>query len=165
MRAGNFVISRATPTMFLEMGASGWGVFLFFGLCTAAAVPYVYFLLPETKSVPYVGSSSLLLPSFFYAPDLFIRHLPRHHTARHSLLPQCARLLTLLPSLHSREEVDRLFRKGLTPRHANKIVLAELAAEREGHTGAYAGAHGSSGLGSEKDKGEEEFFEGARSAA
>ncbi|GAA5906975.1 hypothetical protein JCM8208_003728 [Rhodotorula glutinis] len=114
----NFVISRATPTMFLNMGASGFGVFLFFGLCTAAAVPYVYFLLPETKSVP-------------------------------------------------REEVDRLFRKGLTPRHANKIVLAELAAERESHTGAYAGGQGlgSSGLGSEKDKGEEEFFEGARSTA
>lgn len=67
----------------------------------------------------------------------------------------------------SREEVDRLFRKGLSPRHANAIVLAELAAERENHTGAFASvsAHGSSGLGSEKDKGEEEYLESSRSAA
>ncbi|BGP51853.1 hypothetical protein JCM10450v2_007809 [Rhodotorula kratochvilovae] len=107
----NFVISRATPTMFLRMGHSGYGVFVFFALMMALSIPYVYFLLPETKSVP-------------------------------------------------REEVDRLFRSGLTPRHANRVVLTELSAERDHHSGAFATA-GGQGSTSEKDKGEEEYIEGA----
>lgn len=48
----NFVISRSTPTMFAQMGASGFGVYLFFGFMQVAAIFYVLFLLPETKGIP-----------------------------------------------------------------------------------------------------------------
>lgn len=48
----NFVIARATPTMFLKMGHSGYGVYLFFGLMQVVSIIYVVYLLPETKNVP-----------------------------------------------------------------------------------------------------------------
>lgn len=48
----NFVIARATPTMFLRMGHSGYGVYMFFGLMQVVSIAYVIFLLPETKEVP-----------------------------------------------------------------------------------------------------------------
>ncbi|GAA6013345.1 hypothetical protein JCM10207_000862 [Rhodosporidiobolus poonsookiae] len=48
----NFAISRATPTMFAQMGKSGWGVYLFFAVMTTLSIPYVVFLLPETKNIP-----------------------------------------------------------------------------------------------------------------
>jgi len=48
----NFVIARATPTMFLRMGHSGYGVYMFFGLMQVVSIGYVMFLLPETKNVP-----------------------------------------------------------------------------------------------------------------
>jgi hypothetical protein len=50
--AGNFVISRATPTMFLNMGHSGYGVYLFFGAMQVLSLPYIIFLLPETRNIP-----------------------------------------------------------------------------------------------------------------
>ncbi|GAA5861675.1 hypothetical protein JCM1840_005228 [Sporobolomyces johnsonii] len=48
----NFVISRATPTMFLRMGAGGYGVYLFFATMQVLSIPYIVFLLPETRHVP-----------------------------------------------------------------------------------------------------------------
>lgn len=48
----NFVISRATPTMFLKMGRSGFGVYIFFAAMQTASIFYVLFLLPETKGIP-----------------------------------------------------------------------------------------------------------------
>jgi len=48
----NFIISRFTPQMFLTMGPSGCGVFFFFASMMIASIVFVYFLIPETKSVP-----------------------------------------------------------------------------------------------------------------
>ena len=48
----NFIISRFTPTMFLKMGANGFGVYIFFASMMVASVVFIWFLLPETKGLP-----------------------------------------------------------------------------------------------------------------
>jgi hypothetical protein len=45
----NFIISRFTPQMFLTMQ---YGVYFFFASLMILSVIFVYFLLPETKSIP-----------------------------------------------------------------------------------------------------------------
>ncbi|GAC98506.1 quinate permease [Pseudozyma hubeiensis SY62] len=45
----NFVISQATPHMFIKMG---YGVYLFFASCMVISVVWVFFLMPETKGIP-----------------------------------------------------------------------------------------------------------------
>lgn len=45
----NFIISRFTPQMF---NAMGYGVYFFFASLMILSIPFVYFLIPETKSVP-----------------------------------------------------------------------------------------------------------------
>lgn len=48
----NFIISRFTPQMFNNMGPSGSGVFFFFASMMIASIVFVWFLIPETKSIP-----------------------------------------------------------------------------------------------------------------
>ncbi|PWN33099.1 general substrate transporter [Meira miltonrushii] len=45
----NFAISMGTPRAFLNIG---WGFYLIFCVVTLISIPYVFFLLPETKGVP-----------------------------------------------------------------------------------------------------------------
>lgn len=45
----NFLISRFTPQMFLKMS---YGVYMFFASLMLLSIPYVFFLIPETKGVP-----------------------------------------------------------------------------------------------------------------
>lgn len=45
----NFIISRFTPQMFNTMG---YGVYFFFASLMILSIPFVYFLVPETKSIP-----------------------------------------------------------------------------------------------------------------
>ncbi|KAH7139104.1 general substrate transporter [Dendryphion nanum] len=45
----NFIISRFTPQMFITMG---YGVYFFFASLMILSIPFVYFLIPETKSIP-----------------------------------------------------------------------------------------------------------------
>lgn len=45
----NFLVARFTPQMFSSMG---FGVWIFFASLQLLSIPFVYFLLPETKSVP-----------------------------------------------------------------------------------------------------------------
>ncbi|KAH8657985.1 general substrate transporter [Xylariales sp. PMI_506] len=45
----NFIISRFTPQMFLKMG---YGVYFFFASLMLLSAIFVYFLIPETKSLP-----------------------------------------------------------------------------------------------------------------
>ncbi|KAF2126609.1 general substrate transporter [Dothidotthia symphoricarpi CBS 119687] len=45
----NFLISRFTPQMFLKMS---YGVYMFFASLMILSIPYVYFLIPETKGIP-----------------------------------------------------------------------------------------------------------------
>jgi hypothetical protein len=45
----NFIISRFTPQMFLAMG---YGVYMLFACLMLLSIPYVFFLIPETKGVP-----------------------------------------------------------------------------------------------------------------
>ncbi|KAK4997292.1 hypothetical protein LTR66_003267 [Elasticomyces elasticus] len=48
----NFIVSRFTPQMFLTMGPSGCGVYFFFASMMILSILFVWFLIPETKSVP-----------------------------------------------------------------------------------------------------------------
>ena len=57
----NFLISRFTPQMFLTMG---YGVYFFFASLMILSVPFVYFLIPETKSIPLEAMDRL----FQYRP-------------------------------------------------------------------------------------------------
>ncbi|EMR71809.1 putative quinate permease protein [Eutypa lata UCREL1] len=45
----NFIISRFTPQMFLTMG---FGVYMFFASLMILSIIFVYFLVPETKTIP-----------------------------------------------------------------------------------------------------------------
>ncbi|KAJ7065416.1 general substrate transporter [Mycena amicta] len=57
-----FIITRFTPQMFAAMGASGYGVYLFFASLMIASIPFVYFILPETKQVPLERMEELFEP-------------------------------------------------------------------------------------------------------
>ena len=46
----NFLISRFTPQMFLSV--AGYGVYMFFATMMILSIPFVFFLVPDTKSVP-----------------------------------------------------------------------------------------------------------------
>jgi len=52
----NFIISRFTPQMFLAMG---YGVYFFFATLMLLSIIFVYFLIPETKSIPLEGMDRL----------------------------------------------------------------------------------------------------------
>jgi sugar porter (SP) family MFS transporter len=45
----NFIISRFTPQMFLKME---YGVYFFFACLMILSIPFVFFLIPETKGIP-----------------------------------------------------------------------------------------------------------------
>lgn len=45
----NFIISRFTPQMFLKMD---YGVYFFFACLMILSIPFVFFLIPETKGIP-----------------------------------------------------------------------------------------------------------------
>lgn len=45
----NFIISRFTPQMFSAMG---YGVYMFFASLMLLSIPFVFFLIPETKGIP-----------------------------------------------------------------------------------------------------------------
>jgi adenosine deaminase len=45
----NFIVSRFTPQMFLKMS---YGVYFFFASLMILSVVFVYFCIPETKSIP-----------------------------------------------------------------------------------------------------------------
>jgi sugar porter (SP) family MFS transporter len=45
----NFMVTRFTPQMFATMGA---GVWFFFATMQLLAIPFIFFLLPETRAVP-----------------------------------------------------------------------------------------------------------------
>lgn len=45
----NFLVARFTPQMFTTMG---YGVYFFFASLMILSIPFVYFLIPETKGVP-----------------------------------------------------------------------------------------------------------------
>ncbi|KAF2157349.1 quinate permease [Myriangium duriaei CBS 260.36] len=48
----NFLISRFTSNMFLKMGRNGYGVYIFFASMMILSIIFVFFVVPETKSVP-----------------------------------------------------------------------------------------------------------------
>lgn len=47
-----FVIARVTPLMIANMGPSGCGMYFFFGAMTSVSLVFVWFVVPETKTVP-----------------------------------------------------------------------------------------------------------------
>ncbi|KAG6810985.1 hypothetical protein H0H92_009524 [Tricholoma furcatifolium] len=54
-----FLISRFTPQMFIKMD---YGVYLFFASLMVLSVPYVFFVLPETKQIPLERMEELFEP-------------------------------------------------------------------------------------------------------
>ncbi|BGO96337.1 hypothetical protein NBRC10512_000329 [Rhodotorula toruloides] len=76
----NFVISRATPTMFLNMGHSGYGVYLFFATMQVLSVPYICFLLPETRNIPLEEMDRLFAQrNVWNANKIVMAELRREH--------------------------------------------------------------------------------------
>ena len=71
----NFIISRFTPQMFLSMGKSGCGVYFFFASMMLLSIPFVFFLIPETKGT----ISSKNLPMISSTNDCINRHSTREH--------------------------------------------------------------------------------------
>ncbi|KAJ7066773.1 general substrate transporter [Mycena belliarum] len=54
-----FIIARFTPQMFTSMG---FGVYIFFATLMVISIPFVYFILPETKQVPLERMEELFEP-------------------------------------------------------------------------------------------------------
>ncbi|KAJ7498073.1 general substrate transporter [Mycena galericulata] len=54
-----FIITRFTPQMFTSMG---YGVYIFFASLMVVSIPYVYFILPETKQIPLERMEELFAP-------------------------------------------------------------------------------------------------------
>ncbi|POY72808.1 hypothetical protein BMF94_4217 [Rhodotorula taiwanensis] len=76
----NFVISRATPTMFLNMGHSGYGVYLFFGAMQVLSIPYICLLLPETRNIPLEEMDRLWAQrNTWHANKIVMDELRREH--------------------------------------------------------------------------------------
>ncbi|KAI5273695.1 quinate permease [Aureobasidium subglaciale] len=55
----NFIIARFTGQMFANMGKSGCGVYFFFAGMMFLSVVFVWFCIPETKSVPLESMNRL----------------------------------------------------------------------------------------------------------
>ncbi|GAA6060625.1 hypothetical protein JCM10212_006376 [Sporobolomyces blumeae] len=76
----NFVISRATPTMFLRMGKHGFGVYLFFATMQVLSIPYIIFLLPETRNIPLEEMDRLFAQkNVWTANKVVMAELKREH--------------------------------------------------------------------------------------
>ncbi|GAA6024776.1 hypothetical protein JCM10207_005582 [Rhodosporidiobolus poonsookiae] len=73
----NFVISRATPTMFLNMG---FGVYMFFAAMQVLSIPYCVFLLPETRNIPLEEMDRLFAQrNVWNANKIVMEELRREH--------------------------------------------------------------------------------------
>ncbi|GAA6035524.1 hypothetical protein JCM8097_000298 [Rhodosporidiobolus ruineniae] len=73
----NFVISRATPTMFLNMG---YGVYLFFAAMQVLSIPYIVLLLPETRNIPLEEMDRLFAQrNVWNANKVVMAELQREH--------------------------------------------------------------------------------------
>jgi hypothetical protein len=74
---GNFVISRATPTMFLNMG---YGVYFFFAAMQVLSIPYIVMLLPETRHIPLEEMDRLFAQkNVWNANKIVMAELKREH--------------------------------------------------------------------------------------
>lgn len=47
----NFVVAKATPSMFATLGVNGFGTYFVYGSFCFAMVVYAWFLVPETKGL------------------------------------------------------------------------------------------------------------------
>lgn len=76
----NFVIARATPTMFLQMGRSGYGVYILFGSMQILSIFFVVLLLPETKNIPLEEMDRLFMEkNTWKANKIVMAELQREH--------------------------------------------------------------------------------------
>ncbi|KAK4047812.1 hypothetical protein OIV83_005154 [Microbotryomycetes sp. JL201] len=86
--AWNLCIARATPYMFASMGAGGYGVYLLFASMMCASVPFVIFLLPETKGIPLEAMDSLWAQrNVWRANKVVMAELRREHDISGSPTP------------------------------------------------------------------------------
>jgi len=138
--------------MFANMGGGGYGVYIFFAAFTTLSIPFIFFLLPETKNVPL---EEMVRP--FPLPP-FSRSVPGPPSP---LLAQLGHATD--PWQHAATAQDRLF---LDPRpwSANGRVLAELQRERADRADpARAGKEellfDPQGQAQQKTKGREDFVE------
>jgi sugar porter (SP) family MFS transporter len=69
----NFLVSRFTPQMFLAMN---YGVYMFFACLMLLSIPYVFFLIPETKGIPLEKMDELFeIKPTFKAHPIMLRRL------------------------------------------------------------------------------------------
>lgn len=47
----NFVVAKATPTMFATLGVNGFGTYFVYGSLCFVMVVFTWFLVPETKGM------------------------------------------------------------------------------------------------------------------
>ncbi|KAK4047289.1 hypothetical protein OIO90_006250 [Microbotryomycetes sp. JL221] len=99
----NLAIARATPQMFAEMGAGGYGVYLFFASMMIVSIPYIIFFLPEGKGVPLESMDVLWSQkNVWRANKIVMEGLRREHDATGN--PQ---LLHQEKNTGSTEQVER----------------------------------------------------------
>lgn len=56
----NFVVAKATPSMFATLGKGGYGTYFFYGGCCFVMVVYAWLFVPETKGEPDAMASGIL---------------------------------------------------------------------------------------------------------
>ena len=74
--------------MFAEMGTGGWGVYMLFASMMIASIPFVIFLLPETKGVPLESMDTLWnQKNIWNANKIVMAELRREHEVAGSPVP------------------------------------------------------------------------------
>lgn len=73
----NFAVAQGTPTAFKNIG---WGFYLIFAILQLISIPWVYFMLPETKGVPLEKMDDLfaIRPPWRAGPIIHARLREQH---------------------------------------------------------------------------------------
>ncbi|KAJ7777154.1 general substrate transporter [Mycena metata] len=82
-----FIITRFTPQMFTAMG---YGVYIFFASLMIISIPFIYFILPETKQVPLERMEELFEPGMkpWKAHGIVMARVHESRLARHDAAPE-----------------------------------------------------------------------------
>ena len=74
--------------MFLRMGKRGYGVYLFFATMQVLSIPYIVFLLPETRNIPLEEMDRLFAQkNVWTANKVVMAELKREHELESSKNP------------------------------------------------------------------------------
>ncbi|KAF9639597.1 hypothetical protein BFW01_g11403 [Lasiodiplodia theobromae] len=73
----NFVVAKATPSMFATLGKGGFGTYFFYGGCCFVMVVYAFFFVPETK-----GLSLELMDELFEQDSVRRKFVPKRRMSQ-----------------------------------------------------------------------------------